>query len=237
MGSLGKGQQKSASLSKEVRGLIDRDPYVKNTLADGLINYSALARTLAPKVKQKLGREIKEESIVVAIKRYADEISGKANKNDYLDILARSSISMQEDVSYALLARNDTVMKELEGLLEESDWHPGEIRIVIDGPGRVIAVLKTQRMTSLIEKIGDDTIDCSDGNSLITMREPIESRSTYGVIAEIASVLSRKGISIELISAPPDLHFLIKEKDAEEAYKSLREMIKAAKQSCQENGK
>jgi hypothetical protein len=104
-------------------------------------------------------------------------------------------------------------------------------------PTRIVAVLKAPRMASLMEKVSDYVIESSEGNSLITMREPMESRSTYGVIAEIASILSRKGISIELISAPPDLHFLVNEKDAEETYKSLREMIRASKQHLQENDK
>jgi len=233
---LGKtSSEKPVSLSREVRSLIEREPYIRNPLADGLINYSALARSIAPRIEQKLNRRIKEESLIVAIKRYADEISGKTAKNDYLDIFAKSTLSMQEDVSYALLNRSDEILGALEHLLNESDWHSGEVRIIIEAPERVVVVLKTPRMNSLMEKVKDNAIDFSESNALITMREPIESRTTYGVIAEIASVLSRKGISIELISAPPDLHFLVDEKDAEEAYKSLKEMIKTAKQALKEN--
>ncbi len=229
--------EKSVSLSREIRSLIAGDPYVRNTLADGLINYSALARTLAPKVKQKLNREIKEESVIVAIKRYADEINGKSEKKDYLNILGKSSISMQEDICYALLKRDSDVLKELENLLNDTDWLQGEVRIIVDGPSRVVVVLKTPRMLSFVENLDDEMVDCSENNSLITMRQPHESRTTYGVIAEIASTLSKKGISIELISAPPDLHFVVSEKDAEEAYRTLRELIKQAKESMQERDK
>lgn len=228
------GSEKTASLSKEVRALIDRDPYVKNTLADGLINYSALARCLAPKIKKSLDREIKEESLIVAIKRHADEINGKTSRNDYLDLLARSTISMQDDISYALISRNRHVLEEIESMLEKTDWHQAEIRIVIDAPNRVIVVLKSPRMTTLKDKFKDDFLDFSEGNCLITMREPIESKNIYGVIAEITSRLSRKGISIELVSAPPDLHFLVNEKDAEEAYTTLRHLIKDAKRALDE---
>lgn len=229
--------EKSVSLSREIRSLIEGDPYVRNTLADGLINYSALARTLAPKVKQKLNREIKEESIIVAIKRYADEINGKSEKKDYLNILGKSTISMQDDISYALLRRNSDVLKELENILNKTDWLQGEIRIIVDGPSSVVVVLKTPRMLSFMENLDDEMVNCSENNSLITMRQPPESMTTYGVIAEIASILSKKGISIELISAPPDLHFVVGEKDAEEAYKTLRERIKQAKQTIQEKEK
>jgi len=229
--------EKSVSLSKEIRSLIERDPYVKNTLADGLINYSALARTLVPKVKQKLNREVKEESVIVAIKRYADEINGKSEKNDYLEILGKSTISMQDDVCYALLRRDDEVLKELENVLNKRDWHQGEVRIIVDGPSRVVVVLKTPRMNSFVENLNDEMVECSENNSLITMRQPMESKSTYGVIAEIASILSKNGISIELVSAPPDLHFVVSEKDSEAAYTILRELIKDAKQAVQERTK
>lgn len=228
------GQEKSGSLSKEVKSLIEHDPYIRNTLADGLINYSALARILSSKIKQRLNRDVKEESLIVAIKRYADEINGKTAKHDYLDIISRGILSMQDHIAYALFPRNDSVLKELETLLNEGDWHSGEIRIIIDSPGRVIAMLKTPRMNSLIERIGGDVIDYAEGYTLLTMRQPVESRTTYGVISEIACALAKKKISIELISVPPDMHFLIEEKHAEEAYTTLRDLIKTAKHAMQE---
>jgi len=228
------GSEKSVSLSKEVRTLIDRDPYVRNTLAEGLINYSALARNLAPQIKKSLDREVKEESLIVAIKRYADEINGKVDRNDYLDFLARSTISMQDDISYALISRNKQVLREIESLLDKTDWHQAEIRIVIDAPNRVIAVLKAPRMAALRDKFEEDFLYFSEGNSLITMRQPIESKGAYGIIADITGALSKKGISIELVSAPPDLHFLVEEKDAEETYRTLRHVIKDAKKAIKE---
>ena len=70
-----------------------------------------------------------------------------------------------------------------------------------------------------------------------TMREPLEAMATYGVIAEVSSVLSRNGISIELISAGPDLHFIVSEENAEQAYKVLKCLIKKAKQHLESQEK
>ncbi len=224
------GSEKVASLSRSVRSIIEKEPYIRNPLAEGLINYSALARKISPRIEKDLERKIKDESLIVAIKRYADEINGKTDKKDYLDIFARSTLTMQDDVSYALLSGKDEVLNELEKLLKEPDWHSGEIRIVVSGPGRVVVLLKAERMNSIKEKINEHILDFSENNVLITMREPIESRTTYGVIAEIAQILSRREISIELVSAPPDLHFLVHEKDGEETYSCIKELIRNAKE-------
>jgi hypothetical protein len=225
------GTEKAASLARVVRDTIEKEPYIRNPLADGLINYSALARMLTPAIERELNRSVREESLMVAIKRYADEIQGKASNKQSMEILSQAVLSMQEDVSFAWLKSNETVLLELQHLINKTDWHPAELRIIVEGPERTIVVLKTSKMDQLLAKVNAETIESSNGHVLITIRAPEKLRKTHGVIAELTSTFSRKGISVDLITASPDLHFLVEDKDADEAYRSIKQQIRDAKKS------
>ncbi|MFH1256421.1 MAG: ACT domain-containing protein [Candidatus Diapherotrites archaeon] len=219
-----------SSLSSIVRTLIDLNPYTKTSLADGLVNYSALARSLKPEIEKKLGKKVKEESIVVAIKRFADEIGGKKFSNSYAHIFANSTLSMQDDMSFALIKRNDKSAKKIEELLRETDWHTGEVRIVVEGAGQIMVLLKKHRLEPLLDLIESEVMDASHQNAIVSIRQPKEAVQTYGIIAEIASKLAQKGISIEIISAPPELHFMVNEKHATEAFQTIKSLIQQAKE-------
>jgi len=142
---------------------------------------------------------------------------------------------MQEDITYLILESNTDVLSSLEELINEPDWHPGEVRIIVEAPQRTVVVLKSSRAKTLIEKVKDHLIEHVENNVLVTLSEPPESKSTYGVIAEVTSVLSKKGISVELISGPPNLHFLVNEENGSETYNTLKEIIKYAKGAEENN--
>ena len=221
--------EKRLSLSEATRTIIEKDPYIKNTLADGLINYSALARRISTPLEKKLGRKINEESLIVAIKRYADEIQGRTNKNNYSDLLARSTLSMQDDMCCAVLTNNEDVIKTIMKHMHEDGDNNDDSRIIVQNTGRVTLVLKKHKIENLLEKLKDEVLDTTHDCALITMKEPLDSKNTHGIIAELSSLLSKKGISIELFSSPQDIHFLVNEDKAEEAYRALKDAIKSAR--------
>ncbi|MDD5163507.1 MAG: ACT domain-containing protein [Candidatus ainarchaeum sp.] len=225
------------SVANTVKELIEQNPYVRNNLTDGLINISALARKLAPELETKFGKKIKEESLIVAIRRYSDEIKGKSIKEDYAKIFANSQLSMQENMAYAVLQRNEKTILALEAIVKETDWQVGELRIIIQSSPKIIVLLKKPRLENMLSQVEDCIIKKISDKTLLTLHAKPEDIITYGVIAEIAGLLSKKGIAIEPISVYSDLHFLVDEKKAEEAYSTLKEFLNKARQLTEENNK
>ncbi|MBN1941357.1 MAG: ACT domain-containing protein [Candidatus Diapherotrites archaeon] len=218
------------STAKAVREMLEANPYIRNGLAEGLINFSALARKMTPELEAKLGKKLNGDSLIVAIKRYSDEIEGRAIKKDYLHIFANSQLTLQENMAYVILERTPETTAKIESLLKEADWQIGELRIVVQGAQRIMTLMKNNRIESLVEEAGNRVIEEIKDKALVTVHTPPESRLTYGVIAEIAAVLSKKGITIDLITAHSDLHFLVQESDAEETYHTMREFIRKSKE-------
>lgn len=227
---MGRNKELGTGLSDAVKKEIDSTPHVKTCLADGIVNYSALARKLAPLLNEKTGRILNDESIIVAIKRYADEIAEPPNSPNMNEMLIESELVLQDHMSYVHFKKSHELLKKINEEISEENWRLGEMRIMIEGAENIMIIMKEAKAKELRESFPEDIIFSTNSHALLSLRMPLESISTYGIIAAITGVLAKKGISIELVSSPPDLHFLIHEKDAERAYTTLKEIMNRAKE-------
>src|SRR3989344_2776782 len=217
------------SLAEIVRNEISILPHIKTALSEGVVNYSALARKIMPAISQKIGKKINEESVIVAIKRFADELDVSVKEPSHIEMFAESEVMMQDNMCYTHFKKTEKVIEKVDRLFSEEDWKMGEMRVLIQGADQVMIITKENRARNLLTELKGDIINSLSNNSLITFRMPYESFSSYGVLAEVTSLLARKGISIELLSSPPDIHFLVQEKDAERTYSTLKQLINDSK--------
>ena len=229
------GNGNNKSLAEAVRNEIQILPHTKTSLGEGIVNYSALARKLIPKLSEKLGKKLNEESVIVAIKRYADEMGQQEAGTSYLDTFANSQITLQDNMCYTHFKKNDDVVEKVDKLFAQEDWKLGEMRVLIHGADQVMVIMKENRIRGLLKELDKNIINSFAQSSLLTLNLPYESYSTYGIIAEVTSLLAKQGISLELISSPPDLHILVNEDDAERTYSTFKQLIKDSQRALEEN--
>ncbi|MCR4335919.1 MAG: ACT domain-containing protein [archaeon] len=218
------------SLSEAVRKEIESQPHIKNSLSEGVINYSALARKIIPELEITLEKEIHEESVIVAIKRYADEMKPIENEATYIETFANSEVMLQDDMCYVHFKKNPEVIKKIDKLFSSEDWKMGEMRVLIQGADQIMVITKKKRIKEILEELRDDVIYSIEDNALVSFRMPFESFSTYGILAEMSNRLAKKGINIEVLTSPPDVHFLVDEKDAEKTYGLFKKLINDSKE-------
>ncbi len=219
------------SLSEFARQTIDNSPFIKSCLADGLINYSALARRLCPEIEKRLGKDVNLESLVVAIRRYADgKLKEPTISKEIAGIIANSSVSLQTNVSYAVVEGTRETIESVKSLLEAAEWELGEMRVVVQSAGKIFLLLKKSRMDELKSMLNAGINELVEDKAIISVRTPKEGTEAYGIIGEMANALARKGISIELVSVPPELHFIVEEGKSDTAYHELKGMIDKLKQ-------
>ncbi len=196
------------SLRDLVQEKIETSPYIKFCLGEGLINYSALARRYIPEIEKAEKRKINEESLIVAIKRFADQTIARQKEADYAQVFASMSVGLQEEMAFAAFQKSQQVIDELEKTIEEAEWSLGEVRVMIEDPVTITVLLKKSRVEKLMEKIGGKMLKEYKDYSLISLKQPREANSTYGLISIISSELAKKGISIEIITIPTDIYIL-----------------------------
>ena len=135
---------------------------------------------------------------------------------------------------YTHFKKNKEVIEKVDKLFSAEDWKLGEMRVLIHGADQVMVIMKENRVRELLKELDESVINSFAQSSLLTLNLPYESYSTYGIIAEVTSLLAKQGISLELISSPPDLHILVDEKDAERTYSTFKQLIKNSQKAVEE---
>jgi len=221
------------SLAEAVRNEVGTMPHIKSSLGDGIVNYSALARKIIPTISEKLQKTPNEESVIVAIKRYSDELNSNVTEPSHLKMFADSEVMLQDGMAYTHFRKTDRINSKVEKLFAKEDWNMGEMRVLIKGADQLMLIAKETRLKELKEEFSEEILHSITNGALVTFRMPFESFNVFGLIAEITSLLAKKGISVELLSSPPDIHFLVDEVNAEKAYATLKKLVKDSKSAIE----
>jgi hypothetical protein len=83
------------TVAEEVRGFVDRHPYIQEAMMQDIVNYSALARMIEDEVSGGF------EAVKVALRRYADELHASRQRrfDRVREVLADTSVELRSNVS------------------------------------------------------------------------------------------------------------------------------------------
>ena len=101
----------AASIASYVKRIIDRSPFLSDMLIQDIASYSNLALSIKPKVEELYGSSVSTSSIVMAIRRYADELRAKPRGKRSEDI--GYEIQMKTNIYDVNLRRNDLFAEKL----------------------------------------------------------------------------------------------------------------------------
>ena len=73
------------SVSSLVKQLLNRKPFLFEAFSRGILSYGNLAEEFKPVIEKSLGKEVKESAIVMALRRYADEVKGHPELMKHVD--------------------------------------------------------------------------------------------------------------------------------------------------------
>ena len=223
-------------LANAVRDELFSMPHIKTSLVNEVINYSALARKIMRPVSQKLGKQISEENIVLALKRCAQELMLSKPEGNYLEVLSESEITMQDNILFVKYSQTEELAQKMARLFAEGEWKIGELRIFIETGDQALLIMKKDRLESVFGSVWEHLADSAREHSLVSITLPDNSSECYGTIAELSSCLANSGISFELVTTPTELHFLVDEKSSEKTFHILKEILRQARAIHEKSG-
>jgi len=214
----------SLSVPHLVREIITRNRSIYDCMKMDVINYTALAVKIQPEVERLLGNPINLNTIVVAIKRYADSFETKEDVKEQ-SVLKNARLSLTDgilDVSFSLdeIGEQETMnlMNKFSELKSDYEFF---------------------RLTDSFRLLTEDLVDVrqliksfpgvknffNTGLAKIKIRIP-QDQNRSDVVSYVAEILHSNGI--ELINAyfsQDDIVVALNEKDASRAYELLRAEI------------
>jgi hypothetical protein len=214
------------SIGKLTEEIINRSPFLRESMTEGLINISALARKIQAEIEEVTGKEVKEGAIVMAIKRMPLGLYHKLNvkiKNvlgDLGDFLVRSNLSdFTFNNSDTLGAKQAELMRLINS---ESNGFFALCRGVTE-----TTIIAGDKHKELIERLfaNEKLISSKQNLASVTVKLPQVNIEICGIYYYILKQLAWKGINIiEIISTANEFTVIVDQDEVDKAFKTLMEL-------------
>ncbi|MGD2106953.1 MAG: ACT domain-containing protein [Nitrosopumilaceae archaeon] len=212
------------SVPEIVRETITRNRSIFDCLKMDLINYTALAVKIQPEVERILGNPVNLNTIVVAIKRFADSLDAKEEVEEQ-SVLKNARLALTGgiiDIKFS--------MKDSQGI---------DPLLILDKFSKITTNYDFFRSSDTFRFLTEDLDDVREIFETIPNRENFFStglakirisippnQSKSDVVSYVAEVLHDNGI--ELVNAffsQDNIILILKEKDSSKAYEVLHSAI------------
>jgi hypothetical protein len=226
--------QESRGVSRAVHDLLLSKPVLLTALSMGVVNYSALARALKGEVERRLGREVSEAAVKVALIRLREQLSTSLAGESVLKVIAESATTLVDDVGLVTVRASDPLAfaSLLSGVR-------ARLLQITQGVNTLTIVTDSEVLEGLLRKVNPRTVEAVyKEQAAVILVSPREIITTPGVMAYLTTLLALNGINItQVISTHTDTLFILGRNEAIEAYSLLRSVIDEARRTVHLTGK
>ena len=137
------------TISHLVKKIVNDKPFLQEALAQKIISYGNLAEQLTPKIEEELGKKIKHSAVVMALRRYSDELKDLHEKVKPFDY--RSEIVMKTNICDINAVKSPALVNKLNKLYSIVDFEKGDVLNIIVGNFEVSIVTNEKYKDSVIK--------------------------------------------------------------------------------------
>ena len=210
------------SVPDAVREIITRNRSVYDCMKMDVINYTALAVKIQPDVEKTVGSSVNLNTIVVAIKRYADSFdSTEEVSND--PILKNARLSLTDGIM-GIQWNMGEAGDEMAKMLNEFHKEFSDSEFFRLGDSFRILAEDSDRVRRMFQSLPKEN-QYNSGLAKIKVSVP-QGHSRSNVMAFVTEILHYNGIDMaDALFTEDGLVIVLKEEDAPRAYEKLRAQI------------
>ncbi len=209
------------TVASAVQAIVKSSPLLEEGMSRGLLNISAVARDIAPKVANYAKKDVSEAATVMALKRLEASLPHHLTKEPLSvptpDLIIRSSL-------VELTYRNSAALtRQQQALLSLISNHSEHFLTITTGVFETTIIASSGLEDAIVELLnGSQLIDISRQLSSITVRLTPEMVTSTGSIARILRQLAWENINlVEVVSTRQELTVIVQAKDADKAFTVL----------------
>jgi aspartokinase len=212
-----------SKIGKEAEDIINRSPFIREAITENLINISALARKIKPEIEDRMGGEVNEGAIVMAIKRmspgYYHKINMKINSfmSDLGDFLVRSDLTI-------FTFENSASIPKLQSRLMEEISNEKDIFYTVSRGVTETTIITGQKLTPRIKDLFANEQMKSHKENLASVTIKLDETNTEisGIYYYFLKHLAWEGINIlEVISTTNEITFVVESETVDQAFSVL----------------
>ena len=211
----------SFSVPHAVKQIISSNTLFFQALSSGIANYTALAQKIKPQVEKLTKSEVNINTLVVAVKRFADSL----NENDYKYHPVFDGVRMTLTGSIIDIDFNETdeVYRVLDEIFELGSGYNmfrsnKQIRLFAEDIEEIRSMFKSSNEGA--------TGEIKDGLSKITITVQSDKENTYEVLSIVFSILHNNRIPLyNAFFSQNEIILILSMNDAAKAFEVIREKL------------
>ena len=212
------------SVPDAVREIITKNRSIYDCVKMGLINYTSLAIKLQKEVESQVGGPVNPNTIVVAIKRYADSFEKKDEMQNET-VLKNARLSLTDGIVDIKFFSDDFEMKDAVDLMDRFMRIDPDYEFFRSTDSFRFLTEDISDVRKILESFSSHRNFFQTGLAKITINIP-ENEHSSEVVSYVSEILHDNGI--ELVNAffgQDHIVAVLHEKDAPRAYQILRREI------------
>ncbi len=214
------------TIPETVENIIKKSPFLVESLSQGIINISALARKIKPQVENEVMKEIQIGAIVMALNRLSQRIQvktteGKKLFSSALDLMVRSNLIEITFVNSEFLLQNQKL------LLERLDNRRNYFLTFTQGIFETTIIAGKELKPEIIALFKDEKIISQfDDLSAITVLLPPITALMPGAYDFILKSLAWESINIiEIVSTFNEFTMILKSIESDRAFSIIKRLF------------
>lgn len=210
------------TVSHLVKKIVSENSFLMEAMGKELISYGNLAEQLKDEIGKELGKKVKEPAIIMALRRYAEELQGFDKKIKKFEF--EGEILMRTNIMNFNVVKSGSLSNNIKNLYSLIDFDRGGTLNIILGNNEVSIITNEKYEKKLLKFLKEERI-LNKENDLVSLSMIFKSKdflNTPGVIFTAVRKLAWNNINIfEIVSTMTELTFILKKKDSIKAYNVL----------------
>jgi len=218
------------TISHLVKKIVKDKPFLQEALSRKIISYGNLSEQIKPKIEKELEKSVKHSAVVMALRRYSDELEKESRRLKPFDY--NSEIVMKTNICDFTVLKSSALLTKLKLLYSLVDFTKGDILNIILGNYEVSIVINEKYKDKLAKFLkGEKILNKESGLTALSINfRSGDFMHTPGIIFTIIRKLAWENINIfEIVSTKTELTLILKQGNSVKAYESLQELISRGK--------
>lgn len=213
------------SVSSSVKKAIENKPFLLESIKQGIIHFGNLAATMKPKIAEELGKEVTESSIIMALRRYTEEI--KTHLSTESDIRMQCEIIMKTNICDFNIVKTPSLLLRLKNLYSLVSIERGDFLNITIGNNEISIAISQKYLNHMQEFLAkEELLNTQTDLVALTIIFSGDFLHTPGIIYQALQKLAWNNINIfEIVSTLTELTVIIEKVNSSKAYEVLSDYI------------
>ena len=216
------------TISHVVQDILNKQVFLQEAINHNIVSFNKLAENIKPEIEKELGKRVKHNAIVMALRRYAERLETKKEK---VSLNYFGEILLKTDICYIVIEESETSIRTIQRLYDEIDFKHGGIFNIMQGNYEISIITNQKYKNKFLDLLSAENIlKVVDDLVVISLTYSKDFSSTPGILYNVSRFIAWENINIyNILNTPKELAFIISKKDAMSCYNALERMVKPVK--------